>query len=178
MLLFFLNFREVKKQIFTQMIAIHLVAAAVVGTDSFRGVLPSFEWPDGVSFSGVFRDHAVLQRAPQAAALYGVVKDNAGKSLRSDTLAVQVVMTHTAGHAPPVTTDAVHVEVINSTYARWKAVLPPQLGGVDSFSFEATCTGCESAGERLPSPYSTLDDVVFGDVYVCSGKYNVRFSQL
>ena len=117
-----------------------LSVSAATQVTSQKSLAP-FIWPDGVSFSGVFRDHAVLQRAPQAASLYGVVADSKG-TLKEGSLSVAVTMSSVASKEPlQATTNAVHVEVVNATYARWKAVLPPVEGGVKAYSFSVACTG-------------------------------------
>ena len=143
------------------------------GLDGSTPTLPAFHWPDGAWFSGVFDSDMVLQRAPQQAGVYGVVADSAG-GLGAATLAVTVTL---GAHLAPVR--AQHVEVVNATYARWKAVLPPVVGGTVPYTVAVSCTGCgsggydENGGGSTPTPLSTLHNVVFGDVFLCSGQSNM-----
>ena len=86
--------------------------------------LPPATWPVGASFAGVFTDSAVLQQAPQSAALYGVVVSPSG-GLDVTTLAVNVTLSRD-GLGVVVAAAAQFVDVVNASYAHWKAVLPPQ----------------------------------------------------
>lgn len=118
-------------------------------------------WPDGLSFAGVYSDNLVLQREPQKAALYGVVVQQAG-GLSGASLAVTLDLKGPLSQ----TVNAQHIEVVNSSYARWKAVLDPVAAGVN-FSISAHCGGCSN------TTATTLSNVAFGDVFFCSGQSNM-----
>ena len=141
--------------------------------------LSVYAWPDGAWFSGVFTDHAVLQRSPQSATVYGVIVDSSG------TLAVPTLKVSVTLHSNSIgdtNVAAQHVDVVNKSYARWKAVLPPTAGGTEEYSVSVTCSGCGKAVTPSnfaastggsPTPQHTLNDILFGDVYICSGQSNM-----
>lgn len=130
------------------------------------------DWPDGVSFAGVFTNHAVLQRAPERAALYGVVVDSAARlhgGSQGDHLRVTLsIVPESAGaQQQPVRLDAQFVEVVNASYARWKALLDPHSAG-GSYRVTVGCEGCSSSQER------ELRNITFGEVWFCSGQSNME----
>eukprot|EP00937_MAST-01D_sp_MAST-1D-sp2_P002517 g2517.t1 len=129
--------------------------------------LPPATWLAGASFAGVFTDSAVLQQAPQASALYGVVVSPDG-GLDATTLAVNVTLSRD-GVGIVATSAAQYVDVVNASYAHWKAVLPPQPGSADPHTVALSCSGCPG-GEGV---VRSLHDVLIGDVYVCSGQSNM-----
>ena len=64
----------------------------------------------------------------------------------------------------------------NAPLATWKALLPPTAAdaaepsdGAGGYTVTATCTGCT----RGPSTVR-ITNVVFGDMWYCSGQSNVR----
>ncbi len=116
----------------------------------------------GAHFSGVFRNSptegdvatgVVLQRAPQAATVYGVVLPITGKG--RDTVAITVA-------------EARAREAAYTVYApvgangSWKAVLKPTPAG-GNYTISAVCTTCGS------TVADKLVDVTFGDVWFCAG---------
>eukprot|EP00928_Gymnodinium_smaydae_P062080 TRINITY_DN46016_c0_g1_i1.p1 TRINITY_DN46016_c0_g1~~TRINITY_DN46016_c0_g1_i1.p1 ORF type:complete len:801 (-),score=129.37 TRINITY_DN46016_c0_g1_i1:4-2379(-) len=131
--------------------------------------LPPAAWSDGIHFAGVFSDFAVLQRAPQRAALYGVVVSSRG-DLSETSLQVDVELSTDNLRRRGQSLRAQHLEVVNATYARWKVVLEPMdVGG--SFDVTASCRGCAPRDQAAPA--SSLRNVTFGDVWFCSGQSNM-----
>jgi hypothetical protein len=61
---------------------------------------------------------------------------------------------------------AEHIERVNATYFRWKAALQPTEAGTGSHTIAAACDGCQSTSISSARAH----DVVFGDVFVCSGR--------
>ena len=92
--------------------------------------------PAGLSLASVFTDHAVLQRAPQAAAIYGVVRGE------PHATGVNVTVSSSAGS---YSVAATHLERLSPSYLRWKAALRPTAAGTGSHSITATCEGCSAA---------------------------------
>ena len=146
--------------------------------------LSVYAWPDGAWFSGVFTDHAVLQRSPQSATVYGVIVDSSG-TLAVPTLKVSVTL-HSSNSIGGTNVAAQHVDVVNKSYARWKAVLPPTAGGTEEYSVSVTCSGCGKAVTPSnfaastggsPTPQHTLNDILFGDVYICSIRVNAKAAE-
>lgn len=93
------------------------------------------------NISDTLGDHMVLQRSPQSAVVWGWAAPRA------------TVIVTLSGSAPlaPVAPGADGV---------WRALLPPTVaGGPYNISFEA------STGET-----TTITDVLFGDLYLCSGQ--------
>jgi hypothetical protein len=129
----------------------------LVITAAINVALPPADWPDGVSFAGAFTDHAVLQRAPQRAAVYGVVVSSSCNLTSS--LAVQLSLWREA-HTPMYPIRAQHIELVNCSYARWKAMLLPMPAG-GSYELRAAVADTASAA-------AVLKDVTFGDVWFCS----------
>eukprot|EP01051_Picozoa_sp_SAG22_P008348 SAG22_NODE_631_length_8376_cov_43.396037_5_plen_239_part_00 len=113
----------------------------------------------GVHLASIFSDHAVLQRAPATAAVYGVVLDDAGAT--GVTVAV-------ASDSGSYIVRAQHWEMVNTTYYRWKAQLRPTEAGTGAHTITATCVGCATTAAS-----ATVHDVVWGDVWVCSGQSNM-----
>ena len=108
-----------------------------------------------LGFSGVFSDHAVLQRATTAApktqaAVYG------GGAKPGATVAVKV---GTAGLG-----EVLYRDVANAD-GSWKVLLAPKPAGGD-FTVTAT-SGAESA---------ELQHVTYGDVWICSGQSNMELN--
>jgi hypothetical protein len=109
------------------------------------------QWPAGTNFAGVFTDHVVLQRAPAKAAVYGVVIGEMSELGSMGTVGVSVTVSGSASY----TVEAEHVDVVNATYARWKAFLKPAPAGGE-YTISAKCSGCNNTTAK------TLSDVTFG----------------
>lgn len=100
----------------------------------------------------------VLQQSPSKACLYGMLPpDGTGAQIKLDkkndaTFAAYVV-------EAKITPGA--------SGGLWQACLAPQQGSAGTFTVTATCTGCSNKTAAV------LDEVVFGDVYYCSGQSNM-----
>ena len=92
--------------------------------------------------------HMVLQRAPASAMVYGHAKLGA------------TVTTTFGGRKFTTTTDSVDVGG-GQGLGTWRQALPPTPGGKTTY----TLSFASSAGDS-----AVLEDVLFGEVYFCSGK--------
>ena len=117
---------------------------------------------DLLRFGAAFTDHAVLSRAPAAAAVYGAIVKSRGRPT-----GVTITVTPDAHPESAYNVTAQHWEPLNSTYFRWKAVLPPTESGTGPHSITASCVGCAT------TTVATIRDAVFGIVWVCSGQSNM-----
>ena len=112
-----------------------------------------------LSFSAAYASHMVLQQAPARAVVWGFAP--------SSTAAAMLTLTSLAGSTVTVATLA----SFNSTASLWTAKLPPirasRLADGRATSYSLTI----SAGER----HTSISDVLFGDVWVCSGQSNMAF---
>ena len=141
---------------------------------------PSLFW----GLDAPFGDNAVLQRAPAAAAIYGYLDTPA---------ATGVTVTVWSGGAPLYSVDAVFNVTLQpfgdgwgarpcpkaacppydmdlfTPFAyplpTWKALLRPTPAG-GNYTITAVCTGC------LSNATLSMGNVVFGDIWVCSGQSN------
>jgi len=129
-----------------------LAAAAPLGP-----VDPPFDLTRAL-FSSAFSDHAVLQRAPQQAAVFGTATPGAAVTV---SLAGPQPFT-----AAPV---AVAISADPALHGTWKVVLPARPAGF-GYSISASCAGCSNA----TSAPAALADIGFGDVFVCSGQSNME----
>ena len=98
-----------------------------------------------LQLASYYSDHMVLQRGPQHAVLWGTA-DTEG-----DTVTAQVI-----GQGSPVTT------TVQS--GMWKLKLPAIT---DPGPFVINVTSGDG--------HVTLNDVLFGDVWICSGQSNMQF---
>ena len=96
--------------------------------------------------------HMVLQRAPATAMVYGHAKLGA------------TVTTTFRGRSYTTTTDDVDVGG-GQGIGTWRQALPPTPGGKTAY----TLTFTSSAGD-----HGNLSDVLFGEVYFCSGQSNME----
>merc|ERR1719239_1464959 len=110
---------------------------------------------DALRFASFFQDGMVLQRAPQSATLFGFDSTTEAEAFVSCTLNGETLGVQRAN-------------VVASSSAQdgdWEVTLPPQLAA----------TMCDisiiSGDEEL-----TLTNVIFGDVWLCSGQSNMVFS--
>ena len=110
-----------------------------------------------VLFSAAFNDHMVLQRAPQKASVFGTATPGAS---------VTVTLT-----GPNYTYTSTPVTVVNSSdislNGTWKVLLPSCNAGF-GYTVQVVCTGCSN----VSSAPATIEDVGFGDVFLCSGQSN------
>ena len=98
--------------------------------------------------------HMVLQRAPASAMVYGHAKLGS------------TVTTMFGGKNYTTTTDSIDVGD-GQGLGTWRQALPPTPGGKTAY----TLTFASSAGDR-----ATLTDVLFGEVYFCSGAFGYHGS--
>ena len=112
-----------------------------------------------VTFSSVFTDLMVLQRAPQQSSVYGTATPGAAITV---TFAGPGGFTFTSPPTPVATSSdpAIH--------GSWKVLLPARPAGV-GYNISAVCTGCTNT----TSPPAYIGEVVMGDVYLCSGVSNL-----
>ncbi|XP_055957669.1 sialate O-acetylesterase [Patella vulgata] len=97
-------------------------------------------------FSASYGDHVVLQRGPHKAVVWGYADKN------NENVTIQIV-----GHGSPVQTTTAN--------GMWKAKLPAMTS---PGPFVITATSSEGS--------VSLHDVLFGDVWVCSGQSNMVFA--
>lgn len=124
--------------------------------------------PNGTFFSGVFTDHAVLQRAPATSAVYGYVSGG----VSSDTQVVVTVTEYAQSNPAKVLTSYnITAEITDTTYIpaniSWKAFLTAHEAG-GNVSISASCKNCGNT-----SSVAEIDDITFGDVFICSGQSNM-----
>ena len=124
----------------------------------------------GLSFSGIFTDNAVLQRAPQLASLYGCAGNASAVAGATVLLALQGVEGGDGGGAPVNLT----LPTVVAGDGSWKVTLPRAFATGGNFSASISCAACPAG-----SPWwQTISNVVFGDVFVCSGQSNMRLPLL
>ena len=117
-------------------------------------VLPASEERCSFCFSNALSSHAVLQRAPASASLWGF-------SSAGDEVECTLHLSDGAAQTPSVRTRA-------DLLGRWVLSLPPQpAGGPHSVH-------CASR-VAWPGHTATLEDVLFGDVFLCAGQSNMAF---
>ncbi|ESO83283.1 hypothetical protein LOTGIDRAFT_133687, partial [Lottia gigantea] len=97
-------------------------------------------------FAKSYGDHMVLQRGPQRAVIWGFADKN------GETITAQIV-----GHGGPVTNKTAN--------GQWKLKLPA-MTAEGPFTIEVSS---HSEGKL------TLHDVLFGDVWICSGQSNMGY---
>ena len=103
----------------------------------------------GFCLSNALGSHMVLQRAPQAAVLWGFAAPGD---------AVDCLLVSTGQEARTVANAAGH----------WELALPPQPAGGPH---DIVCSS-----QLRPDSGVSLQDVLFGDVYLCGGQSNMVFS--
>ncbi len=108
-------------------------------------------------FANYYQDHMVLQRAPQQAVVWGYV--DSVNTLIYLTMNSKVYYTKSSSSFADVTNASI-----------WSVTLDAQT---DEGPFQITVTQPLANG-TLES--ITLNDVLFGDVWICSGQSNMQFS--
>lgn len=104
------------------------------------------------SFSHVYDNSMVLQRAPHLASIWGWADQE------NEVVSVSIIDNANK------TVAVAHTSVTNS---RWRVSLPAQPASVHPVTISATLGGSNGI---------QLNDVLFGDVFVCSGQSNMAFS--
>ena len=139
-------------------LALSAAAAADARNAPLGPVDPPFD-ATRVLFSTVFSDHAVLQRAPQQAAVFGTATPGAAVTV---TVAGPDKFSFTSPPTPVA--QGTGDPAIDGT---WKVLLPARPAGF-GYSVTASCAGCSTSAP------ATLLDIGFGDVYLCSGQSNME----
>ena len=106
-----------------------------------------------LAFASSFGDHAVLQQAPAQAVVWGFAPAALGVTL---TLAGGGLSSKLYGRLQP----------FNATAYTWRVSLPPIAADHKPYSITI---------EQAGAPSATLRDVLFGEVWVCSGQSNMAF---
>lgn len=114
----------------------------------------------------MFSNHAVLQRKPQSASLFGAVVGCV--SVADCEVTVSLVSATDASSRYDVKA-VVQPAVAGRNYSHWKALLKPTAAGGNYSAMVACTSGCGSDGMNT----TTLHDLTFGDVWVCSGQSNM-----
>ena len=117
----------------------------------------------------------VAQRGMLLAALVLLIQAAGAELLRLPTFVSSSMALQRAPHSPQlwgfaapgeyvtVTLDSsISSSGVADTEGRWKIVLPPQPAGIDH-----TIVFTSGSNERI-----VLEDIAFGDVYLCSGQSN------
>lgn len=103
-------------------------------------------------FAPIFGDHAVLQR-DKPIALWGTAKPG-------ESVTVEFMLRDKS-----LNFEGVFIKTTADATGRWKAALPAQTAG-GPYALTAT-VGSES---------TTLNDILIGDVFLCSGQSNMEFT--
>jgi len=134
-----------------------LLAAALLAARAAADT-PSLSCGAGLCFASGLGSGMVLQQAPARAALYGSVP--AG-SPAAAAVSVSFNATDGSGFAKVYSTTA-------AADGTWKVLLDARPGG-GSYAARADCASCAGGGKSS----NTLTDIVFGDVFFCSGQSNM-----
>ena len=120
-----------------------------------------------VRFSSACEDGMVLQRAPNAAAVYGDVGIATSGDSAVPSITVRVAGSDALGAATAPYTVA--AELVNGG-AGWKALLRPTLAG-GKYEIRVACgAGCKGR--------ASIANVTFGDVWYCGGQSNMALPVL
>jgi hypothetical protein len=111
-------------------------------------------------FAATFTSHAVLQAAPARAVLWGFTPTRA---------AVTISDMHGTQYSARVTPAPPAGNPHNDKFI-WRVALPPVKATMDSHRF--TAAAANGVGN------ATIDDILFGDVWVCSGTIRCVASNL
>ena len=116
------------------------------------------------SFAASYGSHMVLQQAPARAVVWGF----------APVAALHITLTLASSVGTVASIDA-RLARHNATARVWLAKLPPIAAtrGVDGRATAYSLTVQDNA--RASGPTSTISDVVFGEVWVCSGQSNMAF---
>jgi len=109
--------------------------------------------------SATLGSHMVLQQAPKQAVVWG---HTAPGATVTTTMMMTTTMTQVEGRRQTFTTTA----EVDGT---WRQSLPPVSASKTPYSF--TFASSNSTSER-----AQLDDVLFGEVYICGGQSNMEFA--
>lgn len=138
-------------------------------------VSPPAPYGKGMSFWKTFGNNMVLQRAPAAAAVYGVygLKPVKGASVavtitgEGINYTVTATMESVQQAVGPEYEYAIATGSVDGPYASWKAMLKPTIAG-GNYTITAVCSNCGTTADT-----ATITNVTFGDVWHCSGQSNM-----
>ena len=127
------------------------ITATAAGMLAAHFAAPS---PVRLSFAGTYSDHMVLQQAPYQATIWGFAPSDSPVTLR--------LINTLSGYAAVLSAD---LAPFNSSAFSWKLALPstPASDTPYNLSLDQQGTGI------------TIHDVLFGEVWVCSGQSNMAF---
>ena len=133
-----------------------LLPLALAGAASALPAGVGRECGQSVCFSGNFASNAVLQRAPQRAALYGASGANY-------TVGTPMVLT-LSGVGPDGTAYNKSWPAASGADGTWKVLLDP-MAAWGNYSATISCPQC-TGGQTS----ATIHSLTFGDVIVCGGQ--------
>lgn len=122
-----------------------------------------------IRFASMYDHHMVLQRAPLSASVWGFVRLSAGTSVR-------VTLEREDGHGKTIAVDA-DMTPFNTSHEVWKAILPPVVVASREDGEEEVYSSYKITAltDRADFSNATLRDVLFGEVWLCSGQSNMAF---
>ena len=106
---------------------------------------------EGVLFSGVFTDNAVLQREPYQASLYGIADT-------AYTMITLEMIDEDTNNITKYTTTSMY-------NGDWKVTLPSTYPNGGNYTFTVSCANCS-----YPDSTDTIVNVTFGDIIFCAGQ--------
>ena len=109
-------------------------------------------------FANYFQDHMLLQRAPQRAIVWGYTDSNT-----SITLTIN-------NHTYTSTSDPKSINHLGESESSWSVTLDPVS---DEGPFDIHVSQPLSNGTLITI---TLHDILFGDVWICSGQSNMEMA--
>ena len=127
-------------------------AAAAAAADTARTV-----------FAASYGSHMVLQQAPQQAVMWGFTGKAKGDIVLSITSIDGV-------ESVPTT-----VQPYNATADTWRAILPAKLASNNTRTTPPTPIAHTITLTKGGALGATLEDVLFGELWVCSGQSNMAF---
>jgi hypothetical protein len=116
--------------------------------------------PPAFRFSSVYTDHMVLQAAPARAVVWGFC--NAASNQITVTLDAGDPLYPTVSPRPD----------LGEGLATWSVTLPATAASVDT-SHVIEATGTHGGGKQS---VARIGDVLFGDVWICSGQSNMAYA--
>ncbi|KAK3097297.1 hypothetical protein FSP39_008444 [Pinctada imbricata] len=111
--------------------------------------------PGTFSFASYYGDNMVLEQAPQRAVIWGYT-EKVGENI-----------TGTMHTTPIIITTVISTYKPNVKGAVWRIVFPTQLPSTTGIKVEVSRTN----GQKI-----SISNVLFGDVWVCSGQSNMQFT--
>ena len=109
---------------------------------------------NGLEFINTYGDNMVLQQSPEYSTINGLSNEN------------EITLILTKQSSPNIVLQKHNVNV-NITSKEWQVLLNPIKASFDSYTIIVNDTLTQSI---------QLNNIVFGDVYVCSGQSNMQFT--